>query len=214
MHVDSSRGTAGGGTFPDLCYGKLGTSASANEKGFEYLLFVLSSCAIGGAPIQQSAPTPPPSPPTLAPATVIRDYHAICPASTIVRWSFFNWQSVVPTGTSIAFTAQTAPELGNGAMDVAHLGASVPIGTANATTSAGTWATGAYGTGTSCAVEDHLQDLADYGSPPRAECPGSTPASQQQSLPWLRVTMTFNPAGSFSPVLSSWEQLYDCVPWK
>src|SRR5262249_48329278 len=106
-------------------------------------------------------------------------------------------------GTNIVFTAQTAPDASG---TPGAYGPPVPIGTASASTSG--WTTQA----PPCTVNDHLADLATYGSPLRPECVGSTPASKQTSQPWLRVSMQFNPSGSNSPILTQWEQLYDCIP--
>jgi hypothetical protein len=32
------------------------------------------------------------------------------------------------------------------------------------------------------------------------------------SASWLRIYMTFNPTATTSPALTSWRQVYDCVP--
>jgi hypothetical protein len=200
IHVDTTRGSASG-EFPTEC--NLGAGLSPNEAAFEYLVFVLSSCAIGGPPIVPSAPPAPTPPPTLSSSTFTREYRAVCGVGESPKWSFFNWQAVIPSGTSIVFSAQTAADVGGVA---GAYGASVPLGTASTTTPPGVWVTQA----PPCAVNDHLLNLASFGSPARPECAGATPAQQSQA--WLKVTMTLNPSGSVSPVLQSWQQLYDCVP--
>jgi hypothetical protein len=199
MHVNLNRGGcySGGCTFPNSC--NLGTALTPNEAAFEYLFFELSSCSVGGAPIINSAPPPPPAPPMLMPTTVELTYEATCPAGTGPVWGFFQWQATIPMGTNITFQAQTAPD--NAGMPGTY-GPIVPIGQATTTTAG--W------TEDACAVQGHLQDLAVYGN--NAACTGSTPASAQASEEWLQLSITFNPAGTFAPVLSQWDQLYDCVP--
>jgi len=210
MHLDTSRGFNGsnnGGssnpsaspanTFPFSC--DLPPALSPNEAAFEYLFFELSACSVGGAPVQNSAPPAPPPPPPLTPATFTHNYEAVCPAGTSVQWSFFQWQATIPMGTSIVFTGATAPD---NAGSPGTFGLPVPIGTAASTT--GGW------TQDNCSVNGHLEDYAVYGN--NAACVGSTPASAQASEAWLQITMKFIPSLTVAPVLTGWNQLYDCVP--
>jgi hypothetical protein len=185
MHVDVSRanGSFAATTFPGACL--LSPGLSPNEQAFEYLMFVLSSCAVGGAPILVSAPPPPPLASSLTPVTFTRTYQASCPTMTAPVWQAFSWQAEIPAGTSIVFQAQTAADASG---SPGTFGAPVQVGTASTTTT--TWTT-------SPATVD--QDL-------RAASPTQT------SLAWLRMTMTFNPSGTASPVLEQWKLTYDCMP--
>jgi hypothetical protein len=216
MHVDTARSGSGtsAGTFPTECnLGALGGSPvtggflSPNEAAFEYLMFVLSSCAVGGAPIAQSSPPPPPAPPALPPGiSYTRDFHAVCPNSTLPVWQLFNWQAVVPAGTSIDFTAQVAPDLAGAPGSYAP---STPFSIGSATSSTTAWTTQQYAQPpltagpAACTLDQHL--TGGNG------CPGPGNSSSQE---WLRITMTFNTAGALSPTLTNWEQLFDCVPAK
>jgi hypothetical protein len=183
MHVDITRGANSGG-FPNVC--NLGGGLSPNEAAFEYLLFMLSSCAIGGAPIAASAPPAPPSPPNLTTATFAREYHAVCPPASKVVWQAFSWKAQIPTGTSIVFQAQTAQDA-SGAPGT--YGVAVNVGTASSSTGSTFF--------TPATTVD--QDLT-----------GATPA--QRSEAWLKILMTFNPNGATSPTLTGWNQVYDCLP--
>jgi hypothetical protein len=185
MHVDVSRATGGFAStdFPGACL--LQPGLSPNEQAFEYLVFVLSSCAVGGAPIIQSAPPPPPPAANLSPVTLIRLYQANCPAMTAPVWQLLYTEADIPAGTNISFSAQTAPD-SNGTPGT--FGASVPVGTDSVTTSALTFF-----------PKTIDQDLR-----------AATPAQQSQA--WLQISMTLNPSGSTSPVLEQWTLTYDCQP--
>jgi hypothetical protein len=198
MHVDTSRGGTGG-TFPttSCTAGDLAAPLSPNEMAFDYLIFALTSCSVG-------APPPPPPPPPLPVTTFTSPgIHASCPVGTHVKWGYFEWQATIPPGTSIGFTAQTAPD--NGGVPGTY-GPAVPVGTANASVASPSWGADA------CIVDGHLEDLAvfpnEYGLNPA--CTGVAPP--QQSQDWLQVTFTLNPAGPISPTLVAWQQLYDCPP--
>ncbi len=117
--------------------------------------------------------------------TYTRDYTAACRVGTRPVWQFFRWQSVVPAGTSIQFHAQTAAALPDGG--TAPWGAMVAVGTANTTTTG--WTNGP------STVDQLLRAVGE--------------ASRER----LRITMTFQANGaSQPPVLTQWEQLFDCVP--
>jgi hypothetical protein len=201
MHVDPSRG-AGTGNFPAEC--SLGAPLSPNEMAFEYLVFELTACST-------TIVTPPPPPPPVS-TTYTATVQANCPVGTHVQWGFFEWQSTIPAGTNINFSAQTAPD--NGGMPGTY-GPGVFIGQATSTTAG--WNTDG------CIVDGHLEDLAvypnEYGT--SASCitgpaPGyGTPAASQApqtSQDWLQITLTLNPAGYLVPTLNQWQQLYDCPP--
>jgi hypothetical protein len=196
MHVDTARASGSWpGTFPGEC--SLTAPVSPNEMAFEYLIFALTGCAVGSTP-------PPPPPPPLPVTTVTSPaIEANCPVGTGVKWGFLEWQSTIPPGTSIGFTAQTAPDNGG---TPGTWGPAVPAGTANATTAPATWGEDA------CTVDGHLEDLAvypnEYGLNPA--CTGVAPPQLSQA--WLQITFTLNPAGPISPTLVAWRQLYDCVP--
>ena len=191
MHVSGTRATGCGGgacsgTFPGTC--DLVGALTPEEKAMEYQIFQLTACQPGGS-------APPPPPPPLPVVTLTRDYRAVCAPGTCSKWGYFSWQSVIPPGTSIDFTAQTAA---NAAGVPGAFGPAVPAGSATATTAGWTW--------DACDVDGHLQNLAP--TPPA--CIGVNPP--QKSLDWLRITMKFTPTATVSPVLTNWRQMYDCVP--
>jgi hypothetical protein len=201
MHVDTSRGSAAG-TFPSEC--SLGPPESPNEMAFEYLIFALTACS--------TVAVPPPPPPPPVPTTYTASVQANCPVGTHVQWGFFEWQSTVPMGTNITFTAQTAPD--NGGMPGTY-GPAVFVGQATSTTAG--WNTDG------CIVDGHLQDQAvypnEYGTSPSCitgPAPGyGMPAAgqaPQTSQDWLQITLTLNPSGYLVPTLNQWQQLYDCPP--
>ena len=97
-------------------------------------------------------------------------------------WRYYYWQSATPTGTSIAFTAQTSN-------DGVTWGAAVSIGTsAPPPTTTTTWTAG------SQTVDQALI------------------AAGQVSRPYLKVTAQLNPDStkSATPTLTNWQLTYDC----
>lgn len=120
---------------------------------------------------------------TLMPQTFVRDYQANCGVGEQVRWQYLYWQSAIMAGTSIDFAAQTA-ETEEG-LDSAPL---VDIGTSTESTT--TWTTDTK------TIDTHFRSAL----PP------------QGSREWLRVSMTLNPDGASTPVLTSWRLVYDCEP--
>ena len=118
-------------------------------------------------------------------AVFTRDYASPCKIGTRPVWQLFRWQSVIPTGTSISFFAQTASSYLDGG--VGPWSAAVPVGIANFTTTG--WTT-----------SGQTVDLALNSA-------GITPGDR------LRINMHFEAAGGAQPpVLTEWEQLVDCVP--
>jgi WD40 repeat protein len=115
-----------------------------------------------------------------------REYQAVCPADTLVKWRFFEWQSIIPTGTSIEFFVQTKKD----AADAYAPAVSLLSSTAATTSNPGVWLRG------SKTVDE---TLAENGL---------------LSSKYLLVTMVFNPNanGSAAPTLTAWRQIYDCVP--
>lgn len=85
-----------------------------------------------------------PAPPivTYQPASYDTTYVSTCATGKAPVWRFFYWQTTIPSGTSIAFTARTSA---NGS----SWGSPVSVGTSTATTS--TW------TSTSQTVDDQLR---------------------------------------------------------
>jgi hypothetical protein len=115
-----------------------------------------------------------------------RDYESSCPYGTYVAWRFFEWQSTIPTGTSIDFAVQTR-ELSTDAWSPTI---ATHLATSSATTPTGSWERGTSTSG------DALTNA------------GYTAGK------YLRVTMTFNPnaAGTSAPTLLNWRQVFDCMP--
>jgi hypothetical protein len=101
---------------------------------------------------------------------------------TYPTWRFFYWLTDTPTGTSIAFTAQTS-------IDGSTWGAPVAIGTAAPPpVVTPTWTSGPL------TVDQDLR------------------ANGQASSPYLRVTATLSPnaAQTVAPTLTNWQVTYDC----
>lgn len=193
MHVSSSRILGGkpttGKAFPAKC--DLTFGLTPEEKALEYQLFQLTACQLGGA-----TPPPPPAPPPPLPVVdYVRDYYAMCGPGERVKWGPFYWEGLFPPGTSVGFRAATAstqaalpPSPPAGTPTTAF------VGTTGATVLAPTWdCTGCPTTPVS--VESQL--LADTGT---------------LSKDYLRVYMKFTPTATVPPVLTSWRQIYDCVP--
>jgi hypothetical protein len=190
--------------FPTFCQS---TSLTSEELALEYQFFEVSACNLG-----VSLPVPPPPipapPPALVPTTFTRTFQAGCLPGYSPKWGPFQWQANIPTGTSISFTAQTAPDATGGGAGT--YGTAVPIGTASTSTSGWTPLP------PSCPVAGHLGDWANAGAAAAAgvavdpTCTGSLPA--QTSQDWLQVSITFNPSTTQTPTLLEWQQLFDCVP--
>jgi hypothetical protein len=118
--------------------------------------------------------------------TYQREYVAGCPSGTKVAWRFFEWQSTIPSGTSIDVAVQT-----RGTSAAAYQPASpLSLGSITASTSGTTWA--------------HGPTTADQ----------ALIAAGVPSLDRLLVSMTFNPSsgGSQTPELDAWRMGYDCKP--
>ncbi len=190
MHVSPTRGNTGG-TFPGAC--SLGGGLTEMEKALEFHLFQLTACQLGGAP-------PPPSAPPLPTTIFTRDYQAKCQAGFRVKWAPFYWQGLFLGGSSINFSAATADT--QGALPAAPPIPGAPMTAALATTAgsvlAPTWdCQGCQILPTPQPVSVDSQLQADTGTP---------------SKEWLRIYMKFNPTGVVTPILTSWRQVYDCVP--
>jgi hypothetical protein len=186
MHVAPSRSSNNTGIFPTACSS---AALTDEELALEYQFFQLTACQLGGSPPPPPPPPPPPLP-SLVAATFTRDYQAVCPPGNKVVWQFFSWQATVPSGTDITFSAQTAnDQLG---LDTA---AKVGAGKAtDTTTPAGTWGHDAH------TVDWHLaNDIS---------------GNALKSLSWLRVSMQFNPLNRSTPLLTSWRQAFDCIPYE
>jgi hypothetical protein len=129
-------------------------------------------------------------PPALAryeAATFVRDYQASCPDGTLPNWKFLEWQAELPAGTSIDFTAATAPTQ-------AELEDATAVRLATARPpSTTTWTT--WWPEDSESIDDKL---AAEGYPTRQ---------------WLRVAMTLRPdsASVQAPTLTDWRLIYDCT---
>ena len=118
-------------------------------------------------------------------ATFTRDFSSSCSDGTKPMWQLFEWQAVMPIGTSIAITARSSD-------DSSALASAMPV--VNVTTvqppSTTTWA------GSTSTVDALLK------------------AASSTSRNHLRVEMVLNPSvDRFStPSLTNWRVTYDCLP--
>ncbi len=112
-----------------------------------------------------------------------RDFHSECKAGTHAVWQVFQWQAVMPTGTSMSFTAATATTAAGLAT-----APTVSAGTASPPSTT-TWATNPVN------IEQNLNAIA------------------QKSKEYLRVTMQLNPTSDklSAPTLTNWRVIYDCL---
>jgi hypothetical protein len=196
MHVSSTSS----GTFPSEC-GSVPNSLNAQELAFEFMMWESMTClSPSTVPPTAPPPGPPEPPPPLEPFTFTRDFQGVCAPGEVVRWEPFFWEADVPSGTSIDFhaaTATTQAGLPAASPDAPPAPASRAIGSATSTVLAPLWSCDGC-PGAPVSVDYHLKN-----DPP-------PPNTGSQS--WLRVYMTFNPAGAISPTLMAWRQTYDCVP--
>jgi hypothetical protein len=114
----------------------------------------------------------------------VRDFEAECPSKTEPKWLFFEWQAIIPDGTSIDFTAASAR-----ARNQLRFATEVEVGTADETTDG--W------TGSGDVIQDLLSD----------------PDEAEDSFRFLRVRMILRPdaLGEAAPVLTTWRVSYDCI---
>jgi len=200
MHVSTTRTTGGissSSDFPANCAGggafPTGVPLTSEEKALEYMFFHVDACNLGTS--QPVTPTLPPPPSPLAPATFTRVFQASCPVGYTVKWGFFQWQDIMPNpanGASIVFAAQTAPAVG------ASPGTFVPATPVNIGTTTVSSPTGMF---------------AENGPPP-VSVDSALVTAGTTSQAYLKVQMTLNPntGGTLAPVLTTWQQLYDCIP--
>jgi hypothetical protein len=119
--------------------------------------------------------------------TYRREYVADCPAGKQAVWRFFEWQSVIPPGTSIQLAVQTKQN----ASDSYAPATAASMDPILATSPDGIWV---HGTKT---VDTVLHEAAGGGV----------------SQTYLLVSMTFVPdtTGTLTPTLTNWRQVYDCL---
>lgn len=125
-----------------------------------------------------------PAPPILTynPAVYTSNYTATCASGSYPAWRFFYWQAVTPTGTSIAFTAETS-------INGTSWGAPVAVGTA-VPPSTTTWTSGTQ------TVDDALR--------------ANGQKSQTQLM--IIATLNPDSSKITTPSLTNWQVTYDCVP--
>jgi hypothetical protein len=119
--------------------------------------------------------------------TYRREYVAECPEGKQVVWRFFEWQSVVPAGTSITLAVQTKQS----ATDSYSPTTPAEMDPIVATSPTGVWV---HGTKTADTV---LHEAVGGGI----------------SLNYLLVSISFVPdtTGTLAPTLTNWRQVYDCL---
>jgi hypothetical protein len=122
-----------------------------------------------------------------------REFFADCPSGTKPTWTWFMWQSTVPSGTSIDVSVQSKQNASDTYEPTTPLALLPQI--TESTNDVVKYPTG-WGQSTS-AVDEVLTGA-------------STPVFSGN---YLQVTLTFNPntARTLAPSLSNWRQMYDCV---
>ena len=132
--------------------------------------------------------------------TFTRDYEASCQPGFYPRWEPFYWQASIPPGTSMSFKAGTATTPAGLPATSTSAGVKT-IGSATTTVTPPTWACDGCPS-TPVSVDYHLRNDA--------------PPPNDSSRAWLRVFITFTPNNTVvppvAPTLTSWRQVYDCVP--
>lgn len=121
-------------------------------------------------------------PPVYSNASFDREYTASCPTGYKVRWALFQWKTIIPAGTSIAFQAQTK------ATAAAAYGPLVNIGTSVADATA--WTSG---------PQTVAQALAAAGQ------------STQRPFLRVRANFIVGSPPTATPTLTDWRMSYDCV---
>jgi hypothetical protein len=118
-------------------------------------------------------------------ATFTRDFTATCPSDTKPVWQLFEWQAVLPTGTSITIKARSTDDSSMlaSATPLVNIATVVPPSTTG-------WA------GSTSTVDASLK------------------AASWASRNYLRVEMTMNPSSDrySTPSLTNWRVTYDCPP--
>jgi hypothetical protein len=118
------------------------------------------------------------------PASFTRDFEGACAGTQALVWRFFDYQAILPAGTSIRFSAVTAQTQAG----LATATPSVDITVAAPPSTTG-WTTGP------STVNDLLKAAGSW------------------SKQFLRVTMEFNPSAdkTEAPELLAWRQNFDCL---
>jgi hypothetical protein len=172
------------------------------ERVAEYLFFDLGACGAQGLP-------PKPSPPHwYGSQTFSRDYCVApstggstggCPTlcsspNQAVKWRNFSWSSFIPG------------EADGGSWGDSGLGPSIQFYATTASTEAALGTpSDAGGPTTYLIANDNTSGSFQYDV--------SQTILPDKSATWLRVTMVMNPdsTNQISPILTSWQQVYDCV---
>jgi hypothetical protein len=172
------------GWFPYACANQ---PMIAQEQALEFMFFDLTSCV---APDNAQPPGPPP----YKSATFTQDFTGTCPSGQSIAWREFDWQADVPSGTNIAFAAQSGPN-SSGLLNA------TPVALATATTS------------TNLPTYDAVIIDTSTGGTTTGTAPFNKASPPIRSDTLLRVTITMNPDtnGTITPVLKSWKVQYDCT---
>jgi hypothetical protein len=170
--------------FPEAC---LQSTMSAQEKALEFMFFDLTSCVTPDAPPVATL--------GLKPETFTLDFTASCPSGSEAKWRQLTYEVTVPSpasGAGISISAQTGPEaLEGGTMEAGALIPSTPLPVVINQQTTGSYAV---------LLDTTSGGLFNAATPPLV------------SQDWLRLTVTLDPTsdGNQSPVLNSWNVLYDC----
>jgi hypothetical protein len=159
----------------------------AQEEALEFMFFDLTSCV---APDTGNQGGPPP----YKSATFTQDFTGTCATGQSIKWREFDWQANIPTGTSIAYAAQS------GASTTTLLNATpTKLATTTTTTNLPNF---------DAAIIDTSSGGTTSGTGPFNL---ASPAVRSDAILRVTITMNTDTTGTLTPLLINWKVQYDCT---